>query len=218
MKRTMMMAAMLLLAIVVSAQKPEDVLNTTRRANKYFMEKYADPTQPTFVKRVRPSSLWTRAVYYEGLMELLKIDPQQQYIDYAMKWAEFHKWTPRNGVKTTDADDQCCGQTYINLLPYTKTGDKGVLANLFQNLDNQMATGRHNYWTWIDAIQMAMPLYALQWSLIDGQETNVEEVFSTRRTDSGGAMPTLSRPIRKKMAMTVLGAVVTDGYMLPLFV
>ena len=190
MKRTMMMAAMLLLAIVVSAQKPEDVLNTTRRANKYFMEKYADPTQPTFVKRVRPSSLWTRAVYYEGLMELLKIDPQQQYIDYAMKWAEFHKWTPRNGVKTTDADDQCCGQTYINLLPYTKTGNKEVLANLFQNLDNQMATGRHNYWTWIDAIQMAMPLYA-QAYILTGNRTYLDyamESYRWTRDECGGGL------------------------------
>ena len=190
MKRTMMMAAMLLLAIVVSAQKPEDVLNTTRRANKYFMEKYADPTQPTFVKRVRPSSLWTRAVYYEGLMELLKIDPQQQYIDYAMKWAEFHKWTPRNGVKTTDADDQCCGQTYINLLPYTKTGNKEVLANLLQNLDNQMATGRHNYWTWIDAIQMAMPLYA-QAYILTGNRAYLDyamESYRWTRDECGGGL------------------------------
>ena len=190
MKRTMMMAAMLLLAIVVSAQKPEDVLNTTRRANKYFMEKYADPTQPTFVKRVRPSSLWTRAVYYEGLMELLKIDPQQQYIDYAMKWAEFHKWTPRNGVKTTDADDQCCGQTYINLLPYTKTGNKEVLANLFQNLDNQMASGRHNYWTWIDAIQMAMPLYA-QAYVLTGNRAYLDyamESYRWTRDECGGGL------------------------------
>ena len=190
MKRTMMMAAMLLLAIVVSAQKPEDVLNTTRRANKYFMEKYADPTQPTFVKRVRPSSLWTRAVYYEGLMELLKIDPQQQYIDYAMKWAEFHKWTPRNGVKTTDADDQCCGQTYINLLPYTKTGNKEVLVNLFQNLDNQMATGRHNYWTWIDAIQMAMPLYA-QAYILTGNRAYLDyamESYRWTRDECGGGL------------------------------
>ena len=30
-----------------------------------------------------------------------------------------------------------------------------------ENLDNQIASDRHDYWTWIDAIQMAMPLYAM---------------------------------------------------------
>ena len=42
-----------------------DVMNTLRKVNDYFMMKYADPTLPTNVNRVRPSSLWTRAVYYE---------------------------------------------------------------------------------------------------------------------------------------------------------
>ena len=105
-------------ATAIMAQ-PATVLDAARCTNDYFMQKYADPTIPTNVKKVRPSSLWTRAVYYEGLMALNAIDPQQRYIDYAMKWADFHKWTPRNGVNTCDADDQCCGQTYVELLPFT---------------------------------------------------------------------------------------------------
>jgi rhamnogalacturonyl hydrolase YesR len=165
----------------------EEVLNITRKANQYFMEKYADPTIPTNVKKIRPSSLWTRAVYYEGLMALQEIDPQQRYIDYAMTWADFHKWTPRNGVNTCDADDQCCAQTYYELLPYLKEGKdmdetakkafyKEKLKNVIANLDHQMKTPNtkkqtstpkaktavnslYGWWTWIDAIQMAMPLY-----------------------------------------------------------
>ena len=58
------------------AQSP--VLDAARCTNDYFMQKYADPTIPTNVKKVRPSSLWTRAVYYEGLMALNAIDPQQR--------------------------------------------------------------------------------------------------------------------------------------------
>jgi hypothetical protein len=129
------------------------------------MAKYADPTIPTNVKKVRPSNLWTRAVYYEGLMALQTIDPQQRYIDYAMTWADFHKWSPRNGVKTCDADDQCCGQTYIELLPYIGTKDAEHIKEIRENLDYQMQTPNkkngslYGWWTWIDAIQMAMPLY-----------------------------------------------------------
>ena len=142
-------------------------LDAARKTNDYFMQKYADPTVPTNVKRVRPSSLWTRAVYYEGLMALQAVDPQQRYIDYAMTWADFHKWTPRNGVTTCDADDQCCGQTYVELVPYTKRDYRDVLSVVIANLDHQMKTPNekkangelYGWWTWIDAIQMAMPLY-----------------------------------------------------------
>ena len=58
--------------------QPTTVLDAARCTNDYFMQKYADPTIPTNVKKVRPSSLWTRAVYYEGLMALNAIDPQQR--------------------------------------------------------------------------------------------------------------------------------------------
>jgi len=163
----------------------DEVLTAAQRTNDYFMTHYADPTQATNVGRIRPSSLWTRAVYYEGLMALHAIDPQPRYIDYAMKWADFHKWTPRNGVKTCNADDQCCGQTYVELLPYTKQDYSTQLANVIANLDYQMQTPNipkkgkattdqtegnlYGWWTWIDAIQMAMPLY-LQIAKLTGQQ------------------------------------------------
>ena len=109
---TMMLATIMTLGAMAQTTA-NDVLSVARKANDYFMAKYADPTLPTNVKKVRPSNLWTRAVYYEGLMALQQIDPQQRYIDYAMTWADFHKWSPRNGMNTCDADDQCCGQTYL---------------------------------------------------------------------------------------------------------
>lgn len=159
MRKIITLAAFLSLAFMTSAQTAQDVLETARKANNYFMAKYDDPTKATFVRKIRPSSLWTRAVYYEGLMELYTIDQQQRYIDYAMRWADFHNWTPRNGVTTTDADDQCCGQTYYLLQPFTKR--EKPMEKVIENLDRQIASGRCDYWTWIDAIQMAMPLYAM---------------------------------------------------------
>ena len=91
----------IMLATTLTAQTSADnVLQVARKANDYFMTKYSDPTLPTNVNKVRPSSLWTRAVYYEGLMALNDIDPQQRYIDYTNRWASFHQWTPRNGIHT----------------------------------------------------------------------------------------------------------------------
>ena len=154
--------ALCLVLCSLTAQGQDDVLSAARQTNDYFMKKYSDPTQPTNVKKIRPSSLWTRAVYYEGLMALYGIDPQQRYLDYTARWSDFHKWTPRNGTKTTDADDQCCEQTYIE---YNLLTGKGSLDATKENLQKQMATDRIDYWTWIDAIQMAMPVYVKMYAI-----------------------------------------------------
>ena len=193
---TLMIAA--LMAMAASAQATaEDVLNVTRKANDYFMAKYADPTVPTNWKRIRPSSLWTRAVYYEGLMALYEIDPQQRYIDYTDKWANFHQWTPRNGVNTCDADDQCCGQTY--LIRYQQVGGEEKIKVMRENLDHQMVTLNdkkvdtptlYGWWTWIDAIQMAMPIY-MQMYKITGEAKYRDHgmaMYRWSRNECGGGL------------------------------
>ena len=175
MKRLITLLTVAATALTMTAQSvtADDVLDVTRKANNYSMAKYADPTIPTNVKKVRPSSLWTRAVYYEGLMALYEIDKDQRYIDYTDRWANFHQWTPRNGIKSCDADDQCCAQTY--LIRYEQVKDEKMMAKVRENLDYQMQTPNdkknataktkgtqpslYGWWTWIDAIQMAMPVY-----------------------------------------------------------
>ncbi len=180
MKRLITLLTMAVTTLTMTAQTTaDDVMETARRVNNYFMAKYSDPTIPTNVKKVRPSSLWTRAVYYEGLMALYEVDQDQRYIDYTDKWANFHQWTPRNGVNTCDADDQCCAQTY--LIRYSQVGGDEKLAKIRENLDHQMQTPNdkknataktkgtqpslYGWWTWIDAIQMAMPVYMQMYKL-----------------------------------------------------
>lgn len=156
MKKVNFLLSLLLTPFLLHAQ--EDVLKAAIHTNDYFMAKYADPTVPTNVKRIRPSNLWTRAVYYEGLTALNEVSPDPRYTDYTDRWGNFHQWTPRYGVNTTHADDQCCSQTYLDR--YIATGDTAMLNKVKLNLDNQIATGRDDYWTWIDAIQMAMPVFS----------------------------------------------------------
>lgn len=140
------------------AQTQKDVLKLARRVNTYFVKKNPDPGKPTFVKKQRSSNLWTRAVYYEGLMDLYSIDPDKSYIDYTDRWGTAHKWTARTSVDNTNADNQCCEQTYIDRYAMEKQPE--MIAPTKQNLDHQISTGRKDYWWWIDAIQMAMPVYA----------------------------------------------------------
>jgi rhamnogalacturonyl hydrolase YesR len=135
-----------------------DVLATMIKVNGYFMTKYADYTKPSNHGIMRPSNIWTRGVYYEGLMALHQIYPKEEYYQYALKWAEFHKWGFRNGNTTRNADDQCCGQTYIDL--YKIEPDPGKIRNIKVCMDMVVNTPQNDDWSWIDAIQMGMPVLA----------------------------------------------------------
>ena len=189
--RKIFIALLFFLVPVTCIKAQESILDVAHRVNNYFMQKYSDPTQPTNVTKIRPSSLWTRAVYYEGLMALYAVDPQQRYLDYTDTWGSFHKWTARNGIKTTDADDQCCEQTYLDR--YVMTKDENKIKEVKANLDHQISTGRYDYWTWIDAIQMAMPVYAKYYK-ITGEKKYIDYAVKSykwsRNTCGGGLFNT----------------------------
>ncbi len=178
----------LLTALPMAAQKltQQEVLDALRLTNEYFMAKWPDPSTPTNVRKVRPSNLWTRAVYYEGLMALYGIDNDLRYIDYTDRWANFHQWTPRYGITTRHADDQCCSQTYLER--FVMTGDSAMLRPTRANLDGQMSEGKVSHWTWIDAIQMSMPVYAKMYK-ITGERKYIEyamELYRWSRNECGG--------------------------------
>jgi len=188
MKTSIITLAICAFAIAAEAQTADDALKAARLTNDYFMAKHQDPTEPTNVKKIRPSNLWTRGVYYEGLMALYDIDPDKRYIEYTDTWAHFHKWTPRNGVKTRDADDQCCEQTYI--MRFRQTGDSAMIRPTLENINGQMNEGRTDYWTWIDAIQMAMPVYAML-SNTTGETKYIDhgmKLYRWSRNECGGGL------------------------------
>lgn len=147
------------LSLLKLSEKRDEVLANMELANRYFTKKYPDPTTQTFVAWWRPSNIWTRAVYFEGLMALYQIDPKQEYYDYALTWAEYHKWGLDKGTITRHADDQCCGQTYIDL--YNICPDNPVkIRDIKACIDRVVNTPQNDDWYWIDAIQMSMPIFA----------------------------------------------------------
>lgn len=136
----------------------KETLETLIKVNNYFMKKYADYRTPSYNGIICPSNIWTRGVYYEGLMALHSVFPREEYYDYAYQWADYHKWGMRNGNTTRNADDQCCGQVYIEL--YNICPDPEMIKNIKVNIDMVVNTPQVNDWWWVDAIQMAMPIYA----------------------------------------------------------
>jgi len=140
-----------------AAPKKKEVLKAMTLANKYFMAKWPDPGKSIITNRERPSNIWTRAVYYEGLMELYRIDKKKAYIDYAYDWGNKHKWGLRDGIRTRNADNQCCGQTYIEL--FLKSKDSTHIRDIKASIDLMVQSEKQDDWNWIDALQMAMPVY-----------------------------------------------------------
>ena len=134
---------------------PAAILEKTRAVNAWFMQAWPDPGKTTVGNR--PSNIWTRGVYYEGLMALYRVDPDKKFLDYALQWAGFHQWALRNSLRGT-ADDQCCGQTYLDL--YLLDPKPERLAAIQARLDAILSTNRVGDWTWVDAIQMGMPVFA----------------------------------------------------------
>jgi rhamnogalacturonyl hydrolase YesR len=134
-------------------------LEAMRLTNKYFMSMWPDVGKRIVHERSRASNIWTRGVYYEGLMALHKIDKQAEYYDYATRWATFHEWNLRDGdTYTRNADNQCAGQTYIDL--YLMDPQPHKIDKIKASIDSMMRSDKIDDWNWIDAIQMAMPVFA----------------------------------------------------------
>ncbi len=137
----------------------EVTLEAMVKVNKYFMDQVPDPAAPSFGGgRERESNLWTRGVYYEGLMALYKICPREDYYKYAYDWGEAHQWTPRHGIATRNADDYCCSQTYIDM--YRFSGEWRMIEKAKKNADLIVESPQVDDWWWIDALQMGMPVLA----------------------------------------------------------
>lgn len=160
-KNLLFLTICLAFAGIANAQQPfnkKEVLSQMQLANDYFMNKWQDVGKIIVTNKARPSNIWTRGVYYEGLMALHEIYPKEAYYDYAYAWAEFHKWGFRNGNTTRDADDYCAAQTYIDL--YNLEPDSKKLKNTKANMNMLLNTPQLDDWSWIDAIQMGMPVFA----------------------------------------------------------
>jgi unsaturated rhamnogalacturonyl hydrolase len=138
--------------------KKKQTLAAMTLANNYFMSKWTDTGKPIITNKTRPSNIWTRAVYYEGLMALYAVEAQKSYYDYAVSWGNNHKWGMRSGVFTRNADDQCCGQTYIDLYLIDKKEER--IRDIKTSIDSLINSEKKDDWSWVDALQMAMPVMA----------------------------------------------------------
>lgn len=82
---------------------------------------------------------------------------QTKYYDYAVDWGKKHNCGLRNGIQTRNADDQACGQTYIDLYLIDKKPER--IKDIKASVDLMVKSDKSDDWNWIDALQMAMPVF-----------------------------------------------------------
>jgi unsaturated rhamnogalacturonyl hydrolase len=189
MNKSIAVSLLILFSFSISAQKlppKKKILATLRLTNQYFMNKWPDAGKPIVTNIERPSNIWTRAVYYEGLMALYSIDKQNAYYEYAVQWGQKHNWDLRGGSTTRNADNQCCGQTYIDLYKIDKKEER--IKAIKASVDNMVASDKKDDWNWVDAIQMAMPVFARLGSLYNDTSyfTKMYDLYAFARNNHGG--------------------------------
>uniref|UniRef100_UPI003FEEFE52 glycoside hydrolase family 88/105 protein n=1 Tax=Phocaeicola sp. TaxID=2773926 RepID=UPI003FEEFE52 len=167
--------------------KQKEVLETLTKVNGYFMKKYADYRLPSFYKKMRPSNIWTRTVYYEGLLSLYSIYPLDEYYDYAYGWADFHEWGFHRGTTTRHADNYSPGQIYLDLYRLCPN-DAEKIRKTRANINMLVNTPQVNEWWWIDAIQMGAPIFAKLGRLIGEQKyfDKMWAMYAYTRNEHGG--------------------------------
>lgn len=126
------------------------VLSTVNLVNDHWMAKY-----PAF-----EDNKWASASYFTGAMRLLEKQGSSTVNTYIKGWGDKYSWTkPTRTGDNTFADDQCCGQTYIDYYRYEGKTDPSKLTSIQASVQEQLDRAAVNDWWWCDALHMAMPVF-----------------------------------------------------------
>ena len=131
------------------AQLPdkEEVIQSMIKVNDHWINGHIDPGDWE----------WNRAAYFTGNMALYHTWPDQKYLYYATIWAENNGWGIKGGPTTRHADNQCIGQTYLDL--YEIEEEAGKIDDIQESIATMVNSTKKDDWYWIDAFFMAMPVF-----------------------------------------------------------
>lgn len=166
----------------------DSVMATAEKVAAYFMRTNPDVGADSYVGgKKRDSKIWTRGVFYEGLLNLYREKQNPEWLKYAVDWGEYHKWYSCSDGAKRHADYQCCGQAYIEMYLMDPTKTKRI-EHIKKRIYDMVVSTKIDDWYWIDAIQMAMPCFA-QLGRITGDTRYWErmyEMYAFTRNKHGG--------------------------------
>ncbi|RCH70065.1 glycosyl hydrolase family 88 [Streptomyces sp. SDr-06] len=138
---------------------------------------------------------WARATFFSGLMALHRLTGEPRYLAYARGWAESHAYGLIGGVSTRHADNQCAGQTYLDL--YAVEPEPAKISAIEECLHRMVSVdrpGKDDDWWWADALHMAMPAFA-RLGTLRGDDAYGEKLYRLyRHTKSAEGGPGLYDP------------------------
>ncbi len=153
MKKTYLFLAFLLILLPISSQQlptKQEIISKMRLANDYWIAQNPSPG----------NNQWARAVYFTGNVEFYKTYPKDAYNDYNNLWANNNGWALNGGSATRNADNQTCGQVYIDLYNMDAVKQPNKIDAIKTSIDNMVSGTKTDDWWWVDAIYMSMPVFA----------------------------------------------------------
>jgi rhamnogalacturonyl hydrolase YesR len=144
----------------VTVLPPQDsVLYKMHYVDSHFIKRWPTSGCNTCLSGSHAGNIWTRGVYFEGHMALYQMAPDSTLYAYATTWGTFFNWAFNGGNGGANANGECAGQAYAELYQADTTQKIRMLNDT--SFVNAMKRGTAvNYWTWIDAIHMAMTTFA----------------------------------------------------------
>jgi rhamnogalacturonyl hydrolase YesR len=147
------------------------ILSDLKLANKYFTNEWPTAGCSSCLTGSRPTTIWTRATYFEGALAMWRVNQDPAITNYATQWGTFHNWTLRNGAIDTTSDNVCAGSEYIELYQLTPALTNRI-TNIVANLNYVMSSVGSNWWYYIDCLHMSGPAFAKMAAISGSANTN----------------------------------------------
>ncbi len=147
-----------------------EIISELQLVNDYWIQTHLDPG----------NNEWARAAYFTGNIDFYKVFAKKNYLNYAENWARNHNWSLSGGTYTRFADNQTACQTYIDLYLIDDTLQDSRIDVTRQNVYNMVNSTQSDDWWWIDALYMAMPVFARIGHLYDDDEvyTKMHDLYT----------------------------------------
>ncbi|KAF3913715.1 hypothetical protein AA313_de0204445 [Arthrobotrys entomopaga] len=161
---------------------PTGISASVQLANDYWQNLHPKPPPG-------PDSLtWAIGTYFSDDLVAPGGTASQRYHDYALNWAISNNFS-LDPHPTNPADYLEVGNAYITLYLLDPTRPPHYISAIDTEIRKFVNSSRVDYWTWVDALYMAMPQFALLGGIRNDRRYSerMYELFNHTKTVEGGS-------------------------------
>ena len=188
---TSLLVGAALVAMPANAQKNAEKVNETIAT----IEKVNDYWQANHKAECR--GFWDNAAYFTGTQAVYELTKKQEYLDYAIRFAEHNNWkgatqpnksrwryqTYGEGMDfVLFADWQICFQVYIDLYNIEHRAER--LERTLEVMCHQASMKEKDFWWWSDALYMGLPIFTKLYKVTGDQKLLDKQYECFAWTDS----------------------------------